>query len=61
MIYKNLNTIYKLNIMEVKKILNGWDGHSHQIWHVIVVLGIIFTYFGVMENFEMRKVSICPA
>jgi adiponectin receptor len=35
-------------------------GHSHQIWHVMVVLGIIFTYFGVMENFEMRKGSVCP-
>jgi hypothetical protein len=27
---------------------------------VMVVLGIIFTYFGVMENFEMRKGSVCP-
>jgi adiponectin receptor len=36
-------------------------GHSHQIWHVLVVLGIVFSYFGIMENFEMRKASLCPA
>ncbi|MCB0370680.1 MAG: hemolysin III family protein [Bdellovibrionales bacterium] len=23
-------------------------GHSHQIWHCLVVLGIVFTYFGCM-------------
>jgi len=26
-------------------------GHSHQIWHMFVVLGIILTYLGAMENF----------
>ena len=36
-------------------------GHSHQIWHGFVVMGIIFTYFGALENFEMRKISMCPA
>ena len=36
-------------------------GHSHQIWHGFVVLGIFFTYLGALENFEMRKVSVCPA
>jgi adiponectin receptor len=36
-------------------------GHSHQIWHGFVVLGIFFTYLGALENFEMRKISVCPA
>ena len=35
-------------------------GHSHQIWHCFVVMGIIFTYIGVLQNFEMRKISVCP-
>lgn len=35
-------------------------GHSHQIWHGFVVLGIFFTYLGALANFEMRKSSICP-
>ena len=26
-------------------------GHSHQIWHGFVVLGILFTYFAAIENF----------
>jgi adiponectin receptor len=26
-------------------------GHSHQIWHGMVVLGIFFTYLGVLQNF----------
>lgn len=32
-------------------------GHSHQIWHCFVVLGIIFQYIAVLETFEVRKVS----
>jgi len=36
-------------------------GHSHQIWHGMVVLGILFTYLGALQNFEMRKISTCPA
>jgi adiponectin receptor len=36
-------------------------GHSHQIWHGMVVLGILFTYLGALQNFEMRKTSVCPA
>jgi adiponectin receptor len=35
-------------------------GHSHQIWHGCVVLGIFFTYLGALKAFEMRKVSVCP-
>lgn len=35
-------------------------GHSHQIWHIFVVLGVVFTYSGVLKNFEMRKISMCP-
>jgi adiponectin receptor len=35
-------------------------GHSHQIFHVLVVLGIVFTYLGALESFEMRKHSQCP-
>ena len=26
-------------------------GHSHQIWHGMVVLGILFTFLGALENF----------
>jgi adiponectin receptor len=26
-------------------------GHSHQIWHCFVVMGIIFSYMAVMDNF----------
>jgi adiponectin receptor len=26
-------------------------GHSHQIWHGMVVLGILFTFLGSLENF----------
>jgi adiponectin receptor len=36
-------------------------GHSHQIWHGLVVLGVLFTYLGALENFESRKISVCPA
>ena len=36
-------------------------GHSHQIWHGFVVLGIFFTYLMAIQNFETRKVSVCPA
>ena len=36
-------------------------GHSHQIWHGMVVLGVFFTFLGALENFEMRKISTCPA
>jgi len=36
-------------------------GHSHQIWHGLVVLGVFFTYMAAISNFEMRKVSMCPA
>lgn len=35
-------------------------GHSHQIWHACVVMGILFTYLGALQNFEMRKQSVCP-
>lgn len=35
-------------------------GHSHQIWHCMVVLGIICTYFGALENLAMRRNSSCP-
>lgn len=35
-------------------------GHSHQIWHCLVVLGIIFTYVGVLQNYEIRKTCPCP-
>jgi hypothetical protein len=27
---------------------------------MFVVLGIVFTYLGAMENFEMRKLNGCP-
>jgi hypothetical protein len=27
---------------------------------MFVVLGIIFTYFGAIQNFEMRKNNACP-
>ena len=36
-------------------------GHSHQLWHFFVVLGLIFTYLGVWESYEMRKISVCPS
>ena len=36
-------------------------GQSHQIWHCFVVSGILFTYMAVLENFETRKISVCPA
>ena len=26
-------------------------GHSHQIWHGLVLLGIFFTYLGALKNF----------
>jgi len=26
-------------------------GHSHQIWHAMTVLGIIFTYLGALKSF----------
>jgi len=29
-------------------------GHSHQIWHICVLLGIIFTYFGAFNNYYTR-------
>lgn len=37
-------------------------GHSHQIWHLTVVLGIFFTYLAALQNFEERKLyPICPS
>lgn len=36
-------------------------GQSHQIWHVMVVLGIIFTYMMALETYEMRKSCMCPS
>ena len=36
-------------------------GHSHQLWHGCVVMGIFWTYLGALANFEMRKTSMCPA
>ena len=36
-------------------------GNSHQIWHCFVVLGIVATYFGALENLETRKICICPS
>ena len=35
-------------------------GHSQQIWHIMVVLGIIFTYLLGLQCFEMRKRYTCP-
>lgn len=56
---------------QVKMIIYRWPecnapgkydicGHSHQIWHCLVVLGIIFTYYGCLNNYEMRKQAACP-
>lgn len=36
-------------------------GHSHQIWHGLVVMGIFWTYLAAISTFEMRRVSVCPA
>ena len=36
-------------------------GHSHQIWHCFVVLGILWTYLAAIKCFEVRKLSYCPA
>ncbi len=36
-------------------------GHSHQIWHLLVVSGIFFTYLLALTNFEERKLNVCPA
>ena len=36
-------------------------GHSHQIWHLTVILGIFFTYVAALMCFEERKkYPICP-
>lgn len=29
-------------------------GHSHQIWHICVLLGIVFTYLGAFDNYYTR-------
>jgi len=34
-------------------------GHSHQIWHVCVLLGIILTYFGAFDNYYTRMKIPC--
>jgi len=34
-------------------------GHSHQIWHVCVLLGIIFTYIGAFDNYYTRMDFPC--
>jgi len=34
-------------------------GHSHQIWHVCVLLGIVFTYFGAFDNYYTRMEIPC--
>jgi len=34
-------------------------GHSHQIWHVCVLLGIILTYFGAFDNYYTRIEMPC--
>jgi len=34
-------------------------GHSHQIWHICVLLGIIFTYIGSFNNYYTRLEIPC--
>jgi len=34
-------------------------GHSHQIWHVCVLLGIVFTYIGAFDNYYTRMKIPC--
>ena len=36
-------------------------GSSHQIWHGFVLFGVFFTYLASMQQYEMRKASVCPA
>lgn len=36
-------------------------GHSHQIWHIFVFLGIMFTYLGSLLCYELRnRYETCP-
>jgi adiponectin receptor len=36
-------------------------GHSHQIWHTLVLMGMFFLYFGACVNYDTRKECSCPA
>lgn len=36
-------------------------GHSHQIWHTLILAGMFFLYFGACTNYETRKEFTCPA
>lgn len=31
-------------------------GNSHQIWHVMVVLGIVFTYYASLDAYNSRLI-----
>lgn len=35
-------------------------GQSHQIWHLMVIMGIVFTYLMGLQTFEERKMNACP-
>lgn len=35
-------------------------GASHQLWHISILLAIVFTYIGALINFYTRKMSTCP-
>jgi len=34
-------------------------GHSHQIWHICVLGGIVLTYFGAFDNYYTRMKIPC--
>jgi adiponectin receptor len=34
-------------------------GHSHQIWHICVLLGIVLTYIGAFDNYYTRMQIPC--
>jgi adiponectin receptor len=36
-------------------------GSSHQIFHICVIIGVIFHYFGSLNSFYYRLDNACPA
>jgi adiponectin receptor len=35
-------------------------GHSHQIWHFMVLMAAISHYFGSLEMYHKRQITMCP-
>ena len=39
---------------------NLLKGSSHQLWHLMIVIAIIITYFGSLEAYHQRIENKCP-